>query len=79
MNFGENCANAFPDANLDPSQPEEAQAFCQNNMLLDGQVFINSSSGFGKRYNCSVKLDCDTRFQHVFTACGRVFKVISLV
>ena len=46
INFEDKCANAFPDANLDPSQPEEAQAFCQNNMLLEGQVMINSSGTF---------------------------------
>jgi hypothetical protein len=52
INFGENCANAFPDANLDPSQPLEAQAFCQNNMFFDGQVLINSSGAFGKIKIC---------------------------
>ena len=38
-----NCVGVFPYANLDPSQPDEAQSFCQVNMIEDGKVLINSS------------------------------------
>ncbi len=43
MTIEDNCVGVFPYANLDPSQPAEAQTFCQVNMIEDGKILINSS------------------------------------
>ena len=48
--FREYCVNVYPDANLDPTKPGDAQAFCQDNMP-NGQVLIYSN---GRRYSMSV-------------------------
>ena len=43
MTFTDYCISVFPEANLDPSQLGAAQTFCQNKMIVEGQVLVNTS------------------------------------
>ncbi len=48
-------------------------------MLTNFLSETNESSCFDFTYFAQVKLSCDERFTHAFTACSCVFKVITLV
>jgi len=49
-------------------------ALCYENLNLDTKIMVALAF---QRW--SFKLRCDSRFQRVFTACSRVFKVITLI
>jgi hypothetical protein len=49
-----------------------------NNKVLEISVKVEKTGNISEQ-GLTLKLRCDTRFQRVFTACGYVFKVITLV